>query len=169
MLIQRNTKGYSDTKDAVANYLGHRTGEGFGNLRRGSDYWGSWVCVSRLHTFRVTPNRGEELNCAVETKCDVSISRIWLDKWSFWSFWPTDIFSCVHDLCLLFQLSTLISDSPFQTPPGNHRFLLQIQLFPLAAFYSLTPFPMSTGKTRTCFLPYAEVTQYRSPLLWWGE
>lgn len=32
VLIQRDTKGYPDTKDAVANYLGHRTGEGFGNL-----------------------------------------------------------------------------------------------------------------------------------------
>ena len=149
MLIQRVTKGCSNTKDAVTNCLGHRTREGFGNLWRGCNYWkmtGS-VCRASIHL---------EWN---QTRARTTIV-LW--KPSVMSPFPESGWTNDHfnrsNLQIFFLVSMILFcqfSSQCSSPSGNHRFLLQCQLFPLATFILLLHSPCLQVKHiyTSCHIP----------------
>lgn len=158
MLIQRDTKRCSNTEDAVTNCLATAPGRALGIFRED-------MTIERWQGLFVTPPNiqsetkqglGPQLCSESQGWClhfqnlagPMIISIILFCKPFLLCPWPFYASSALNA-----HLRLSFSDTIWEP-----EILAPIPAFPRGCIYSLILLPMSTGKTHTCFLPYAKVT-----------
>lgn len=114
-----------------------------------------WVVhLSHVHPFRMKPHKARTTVVLWEPFVMApGPESVWTDD--HFNHSDLQVFALVSMTCFCCFSSQSSSQTSFQTPPGNHSFLLQPQLSPLATFilYLHTPCLQVKTTSALCLLP----------------